>query len=233
MFERREKLGGFLPSRPKERNQMQLSLPEDSVYDVLKGGSGKQKVATTMALVRLMKEFLKDEEFGKRIVPIVPDEARTFGMDSMFPSAKIYNTLGMNYTAVDENLMLHYSEGKDGQILHPGINEAGAAAAFQVAGTSYMSNGEPMIPFYLFYSMFGFQRTGDQFWAAGDQLARGFVIGGTAGRTTLTGEGLQHADGHSPIIAATNPAFVQYDPAYAYELRHIIRDGMQLSLIHI
>lgn len=227
MFERREKLGGFLPSRPKERNQMQISLPDDSVYDVLKGGSGKQKVATTMALVRLMKEFLKDEDFGKRIVPIVPDEARTFGMDSMFPSARIYNTLGMNYTAVDENLMLHYSEGKDGQILHPGINEAGAAAAFQVAGTSYMSNGEPTIPFYLFYSMFGFQRTGDQFWAAGDQLARGFVIGGTAGRTTLTGEGLQHADGHSPIIAATNPAFVQYDPAYAYELRHIIRDGMQ------
>lgn len=225
-LERRQQLGGFLPSRPAERDRA-LSLPPDKTYDVLKKGSGKQKVATTMALVRLMKELVRDKEIGKRIVPILPDEARTFGMDAMFPSAKIFNTRGMQYQAVDHDMMLHYAEAQNGQLLHTGINEAGSAAALQVAGTSYMTHDEPMIPFYLFYSMFGFQRTGDQFWAAGDQMARGFIIGATAGRTTLTGEGLQHADGHSPIISATNRAIVHYDPAYGYELRHIIRDGLK------
>lgn len=226
MLEKREKLGGFLPSRPKERDRA-LPMPGDKTYRALAKGSGKQKVATTMALVRQLKDLMRDKEIGKRIVPIVPDEARTFGMDAMFPSNKIFNTQGMNYTAVDADMMLHYTESTAGQMLHTGINEAGSAAALQVAGTSYMTHDEPMIPFYFFYSMFGFQRTGDQFWAAGDQLSRGFVIGATAGRTTLTGEGLQHADGHSPIIAATNDAFVQYDPAYGYEIRHIMRDGLE------
>lgn len=225
MLEQRNKLGGFLPSRPLDRDRS-LALPPEKTYDILKKGSGGQKVATTMAMVKLMKEWMRDPGIGKRIVPITPDEARTFGMDAMFPTAKLFNTHGMNYKAVDHDMMLHYAESTDGQILHVGINEGGASAALQVAGTSYMTHDEPMIPMYLFYSMFGFQRTGDQFWAAADQLARGFIIGCTAGKTTLTGEGLQHADGHSPIIAATNRAIVQYDPAYAYEIRHIMRDGL-------
>lgn len=225
MLQRRADLGGYLPSRPANRDRP-LQTPPEKTYDVLKAGSGKQKVATTMALVRLMKDLMRDKEIGHRIVPILPDEARTFGIEAMFPTAKIFNTRGMRYTAVDHNMMLHYAEAKDGQLLHTGINEAGSSAALQVVGTSYMTHDEPMIPIYMFYSMFGFQRTGDQFWAAGDQLSRGFIIGATAGRTTLTGEGLQHADGHSPIIAATNRAIVQYDPAYAYEIRHIMRDGI-------
>ena len=190
-------------------------------------GPGKQKVATTMAFVRLLKDLMRDKEFGHRIVPIIPDEARTFGMDSIFPTAKIFNPLGQNYLSVDRELMLAYKESTAGQILHTGINEAGSAAAFQAAGTSYATHGEPMVPVYIFYSMFGFQRTGDQFWAAGDQMTRGFIIGATAGRTTLTGEGLQHADGHSPLLAATNPAVVHYDPAYGYEIAHIVRDGLE------
>lgn len=225
MLMQRRNLGGFIPSRPANRDRA-LDVPKDKTYEVLKLGSGKQKVATTMAVVRLMKDLLKHPGIGNRIVPIVPDEARTFGMDAMFPTAKIFNTNGMQYTAVDRDLMLHYAESTDGQLLHTGINEAGSVAALQVAGTSYMTHDEPMIPMYFFYSMFGFQRTGDQFWAAGDQLSRGFIIGATAGRTTLTGEGLQHADGHSPVISATNRAIVHYDPAYAYEIRHIIRDGI-------
>ncbi|MDO5746949.1 MAG: pyruvate dehydrogenase (acetyl-transferring), homodimeric type [Actinomycetaceae bacterium] len=226
MLERRKKLGGFLPSRPKERDRA-LEVPGMKTYDVLKSGSGKQKVATTMAVVRLLKEFMRDKNIGKRVVPIVPDEARTFGMEAMFPTAKIFNTHGQKYTAVDHDMMLSYQESEHGQFIHLGISEASAAATFQVVGTTYMTQDEPMIPFYFTYSMFGFQRTADQFWAAGDQLARGFFIGATAGRTTLTGEGLQHMDGHSPIIAATNSAFVHYDPAYAYEIRHIMRDGME------
>ncbi|MDO4664980.1 MAG: pyruvate dehydrogenase (acetyl-transferring), homodimeric type [Actinomycetaceae bacterium] len=225
MKERREALGGYLPSRPDRFKVLQI--PEEKTFDVIRRGSGKQQVATTMALVRLLKDLLRDKNIGKRIVPIIPDEARTFGLDSVFPSAKIFNTHGQHYTAVDAELMLSYKESEQGQIMHMGINEAGSAAMMQVVGTSYATHGEPMIPFYIFYSMFGFQRTGDQFWAAGDQLARGFVIGATAGRTTLTGEGTQHMDGHSPILAATNVAFVQYDPAYAYEIAHIMRDGLQ------
>jgi pyruvate dehydrogenase E1 component len=160
-------------------------------------------------------------------VPIIPDEARTFGMDSFFPTAKIYNPRGQHYTAVDRSLFLAYKESEQGQILHTGINEAGSMAAFTAAGTAYATHGEPMIPVYVFYSMFGFQRTGDQMWAAMDQMARGFIIGATAGRTTLTGEGLQHADGHSPVLAGTNPAMKIYDPAYGYEIAHIVRDGLE------
>ena len=225
MLDRRKKLGGFVPERRSVSSE--VTLPADSKYDILKKGSGNQEVATTQAFVRLLKDLIKDKEFGNRIVPIIPDEARTFGLDSIFPSAKIFNTQGQNYLAVDRDLMLSYKESEAGQIMHTGINEAGSAAAFQAVGTSYATHGEVIVPFYIFYSMFGFQRTGDQFWAAGDQLTRGFIIGATAGRTTLTGEGLQHADGHSPLIAGTNTSIVQYDAAYGYELRHIVRDGMQ------
>src|SRR5699024_9137339 len=186
-----------------------------------------QHIATTQALVQLFKDLLRDKNFGKRIVPIIPDEARTFGLDSIFPSTKIFNTQGQNYLAVDRDLLLSYKESESGGLLHTGINEAGSAAAFQAVGTSYATHGEPLIPFYIYYSMFGFQRTGDQFWAAGDQMVRGFIIAATAGRTTLTGEGLQHADGHSPVLASTNPAVVSYDPAYGYELAHIVRSGIE------
>jgi pyruvate dehydrogenase E1 component len=223
--ETRRKLGGYLPRRRTESHP--LVLPGDPAYDVVKRGSGKQSVATTMAFVRLLKDLLKDKEVGPRIVPIIPDEARTFGMDSLFPTLKIYNPRGMNYTAVDRELFLSYKESTAGQILHEGINEAGSAASFTAAGSSYATHDVPMIPVYIFYSMFGFQRTADSFWAAADQMARGFVVGATAGRTTLNGEGLQHEDGHSPLIAATNPAVVWYDAAWAYELGHIVKAGLQ------
>jgi pyruvate dehydrogenase E1 component len=170
---------------------------------------------------------MKDKEFGKRWVPIIPDEARTFGMDSLFPTAKIYSPHGQNYTPVDRELFLSYRESVTGQILHEGINEAGSVASFTAAGTSYATHGEPMIPLYIFYSMFGFQRTADGLWAASDQMTRGFLLGATAGRTTLNGEGLQHEDGHSHLIAATNPAVVAYDPAYAFEIAYIVEDGLR------
>ena len=189
-------------------------------------GSGKQAIATTMALVRLLKDLMKDPSIGERIVPIAPDEYRTFGMDSMFSTAKIYNPAGQTYESVDRQLLLSYKESAQGQMLHEGISEAGCVASATAAGSSYSTHGEPMIPFYIFYSMFGFQRTGDSIWAMADQLARGFLIGATAGRTTLTGEGLQHADGHSPLLALTNPAVVHYDPAFAYEVAHIVRHGL-------
>ena len=224
MRERRRSLGGSLPKRVVRTNS--LPLPADSVFDELKAGSGKQAIASTMAFVRLLRDLMKTEEIGKRIVPIAPDEYRTFGMDSMFPTAKIYSPFGQTYEAVDRKLLLTYREAKDGQLLHEGISEAGAIASTTAAGSAYSTHGEPMIPFYIFYSMFGFQRTGDSIWAMTDQLARGFLIGATAGRTTLTGEGLQHADGHSPLLAATNPAVVHYDPAWAFELSHIIRSGL-------
>ncbi|MCJ0903376.1 pyruvate dehydrogenase (acetyl-transferring), homodimeric type [Rhodococcus sp. ARC_M6] len=225
MLARRKALGGFLPSR--NTDAAPLKLPDDKTYDVIRKGSGKQQVATTMAIVRILKELLRDKEIGKRIVPIIPDEARTFGMDSWFPSLKIYNRNGQLYTSVDADLMLAYKESSVGQILHEGINEAGSTASFTAVGTSYATHGEPMIPLYIFYSMFGFQRTGDGLWAAADQMARGFVLGATAGRTTLTGEGLQHADGHSLLLASTNPAAVTYDAAFSYELAHIVKDGLR------
>lgn len=225
MLERRRELGGFLPDRPKRTKA--LPAPADKPFDLLRKGSGKQEIATTMAFVRLLKELIKDPNIGKHLVPIIPDEARTFGLEAIFPTAKIFNTHGQHYTAVDADMMLSYKEAADGQILHMGISEAASAAALQVVGTSYQTQDQPMIPFYIFYSMFGFQRTGDAFWAAGDQLARGFVLGATAGKTTLTGEGTQHMDGHSPILASTNKAFVIYDPAYAYEISHIVKDGIK------
>ncbi|BBZ15964.1 pyruvate dehydrogenase (acetyl-transferring), homodimeric type [Mycolicibacterium gadium] len=224
MLERRRALGGFLPER--RTHAKVLPLPPRDTYKALKKGSGNQEVATTMATVRTFKELLRDKEIGKRIVPIIPDEARTFGMDSWFPSLKIYNRNGQLYTAVDAELMLAYKESEIGQILHEGINEAGSTASFTAVGTSYATHNEPMIPLYIFYSMFGFQRTGDSLWAAADQMARGFVLGATAGRTTLVGEGLQHADGHSLLLAATNPAVVAYDPAFAYEIAYIVESGL-------
>ena len=221
----RSKLGGSVPTR---RNVAKaLVLPGDETYDVVRRGSGKQSVATTMAFVRLLKDLMKDENIGHRFVPIIPDEARTFGMDAMFPTAKIYSPHGQQYISVDRELMLSYKESVTGQILHEGINEAGSVASFTAAGTSYSTHGEAVIPIYIFYSMFGFQRTGDGFWAAMDQMARGFVLGATAGRTTLNGEGLQHEDGHSLLLAATNPAVVAYDPAFGYELGHIVKDGLR------
>jgi len=222
--ERRQALGGYLPTR--NTTVIPLQIPGSDRFADVKRGSGKQKVATTMAFVRLLKDIMKDREFGKRWVPIIPDEARTFGMDSLFPTAKIYSPHGQNYTPVDRELFLSYKEATAGQILHEGINEAGSVASFTAAGTSYATHGQPMIPLYIFYSMFGFQRTGDAFWAASDQMARGFVLGATAGRTTLNGEGLQHEDGHSHLIAATNPAVVAWDPAFAFEIAHIVERGL-------
>ena len=225
LHERRQALGGYLPQR-RERSRP-LVLPGDPSYEVARRGAGKQQVATTMAFVRLLKDLMKDKEIGHRIVPIIPDEARTFGMDAMFPVQKIYNPHGQTYVSVDRELMLSYKEATDGQLLHEGINEAGSVSAFIAAGTSYSTHDEPMIPVYVFYSMFGFQRTADLLWAAGDQMTRGFLIGATAGRTTLNGEGLQHEDGHSHLIAATNPAVVAYDPAFGFEIGHIVRDGLR------
>jgi len=225
MHERRRELGGYLPERRSK--YVDFKLPDESVYKVAKGGSGTQEVATTMAFVRLLKDLFKSPEFGERIVPIIPDEARTFGMDAFFPTAKIYNPNGQHYISVDRELLLNYKESASGQILHTGINEAGSVAGFTAVATSYATQGQAMIPFYVFYSMFGFQRTADSIWAATDQLSRGFMIGATAGRTTLTGEGLQHADGHSPLLASTNTGVVAYDPAYGYEIGHIIRGGIE------
>src|SRR5690606_26390011 len=203
-----------------------LQIPPTDAFRGIKRGSGKQKVATTMAFVRLLKDLMKDKNIGKRWVPIIPDEARTFGMDSLFPTAKIFSPHGQNYTPVDRELFLSYRESTAGQILHEGITEAGSVASFTAAGTSYASHNEPMIPIYIFYSLFGFQRTGDGLGAAADQLARGSRLGPTAGRPTLSGEGLQHEDGHSWLLAATNPAVVAYDPAFAYEIAYITEDGL-------
>ena len=224
MREHRNQLGGYIPQRRIFEGG--IEMPKEKPFESMKKGSGKQKVATTMALVRLLKDLVRDKKFGYRLVPIVPDEARTFGMDSMFPSQKIFNTLGQNYTAVDHDMLLSYKESTQGQLLHTGITEAGSVAAYTAAATSYAIHNQPMIPFYIFYSMFGFQRTGDQLWAATDALARGFIVGATAGRTTLTGEGSQHMDGHSPVIASTNPGVIHNDPAYAYEIGHIFKDGI-------
>ncbi|MFD6836073.1 pyruvate dehydrogenase (acetyl-transferring), homodimeric type [Streptomyces diastaticus] len=225
MHDRRRALGGYVPTRVVRAKP--LALPADKTYASVKKGSGQQAIATTMAFVRLLKDLMRDKEIGKRFVLIAPDEYRTFGMDSFFPSAKIYNPLGQQYESVDRELLLAYKESPTGQMLHDGISEAGCTASLIAAGSAYATHGEPLIPVYVFYSMFGFQRTGDQFWQMADQLARGFVLGATAGRTTLTGEGLQHADGHSQLLASTNPAVVAYDPAYGYEIAHIVQDGLR------
>jgi pyruvate dehydrogenase E1 component len=225
MKERRAALGGYLPKRVVRAKP--LNLPGDKAYEELKQGSGKQAVATTMAFVRLLKELMKDKEIGHRFVPIIPDEARTFGMDAMFPTSKIYSPHGQTYDAADRSLLLSYKEAEKGQILHEGISEAGAMGSMIAAGSSYATHGEHMIPIYIFYSMFGFQRTGDQMWALADQMGRGFLLGATAGRTTLTGEGLQHNDGQSPLLASANPACVHYDPSWAFELSYIVKDALR------
>ncbi|MDN3297320.1 pyruvate dehydrogenase (acetyl-transferring), homodimeric type [Streptomyces ficellus] len=224
--ERRAALGGPAPAR-RVQPVAPLPAPADKTFTAFDKGSGSQSVATTMAFVRLMKDLIRDKQTGRRWVPIVPDEARTFGMESLFPSLGIYSPKGQTYEPVDRDQLMYYREAKDGQILNEGITEAGSMADFIAASTAYSTHGEPMIPFYIFYSMFGWQRTADQMWQLGDQLGRGFLVGATAGRTTLTGEGLQHADGHSPVIAATNPAALTYDPAFAYEVAAIVKDGLR------
>ena len=228
LHERRRLLGGDMPRRTvSPAGARLLKLPDDAAYEVAARGTGSQPVATTMAFVRLLKNLMKDPEIGHRFVPIIPDEARTFGLDAFFPTKKIYSPHGQHYLSVDRDLMLSYQEDTQGVLLHEGITEAGCAASWTAAGTSYATHGEPMIPIYIFYSMFGFQRTGDQLWAAADQLTRGFLLGATAGRTTLNGEGLQHQDGHSLLLASTNPACVAYDPAFGFELGHIVRDALR------
>jgi pyruvate dehydrogenase E1 component len=228
LHQRRRLLGGHLPRRTVSPGRTRvLRLPDDTAYEVTARGTGRQPVATTMAFVRLLKSLMKDPEIGHRFVLIIPDEARTFGLDAFFPTKKIYSPRGQHYFSVDRDLMLSYQEDTRGVLLHEGITEAGCAASWTAAGTSYATHGEPMIPIYIFYSMFGFQRTGDQLWAAADQLTRGFLLGATAGRTTLNGEGLQHQDGHSLLLASTNPACVAYDPAYGFELGHIVRGGLR------
>ena len=224
MLARRHALGGVLPERRVVPRP--VDLPPRDLYDQFVQGS-RQPVSTTMAFVRLLRDLMRDERIGRRIVPIIPDEARTFGMESLFPQFKIYAAHGQLYEPVDAKHLLAYVEARDGQILEEGITEAGSMASFTAAGTSYASHGEPMIPFFAFYSMFGFQRIGDLIWSAGDQRARGFLLGATHGRTTLNGEGLQHEDGHSLLVATTNPACLAYDPAFAYEVATIVRDGLR------
>jgi len=225
LHERRKELGGYLPERATEYPT--LTAPKLDVFaDQLKG-SGEREVSTTMAFVRMLAKLLGNKEVGKYIVPIVPDEARTFGMEGLFRKAGIYSPEGQKYKPVDEKTLMPYREAQDGQILQEGICETGAMASFLAAGTAYAVHGIPTIPFYIFYSVFGFQRVGDMIWACGDMLCRGFLLGGTAGRTTLNGEGLQHEDGHSHTLASTVPNLRSYDPAFSYELAVIIRDGIE------
>ncbi|MEX2481556.1 MAG: pyruvate dehydrogenase (acetyl-transferring), homodimeric type, partial [Gammaproteobacteria bacterium] len=223
--ERSEALGGFLPQR-RQRSQA-LEIPDLSIFDAVLGGSGEREISTTMAFVRLLQALVRDKTIGARVVPIVPDEARTFGMEGMFRQLGIYSAVGQLYEPVDHDELMYYREDQRGQILEEGITEAGAMCSWMAAATSYSNHDLPMIPFYIFYSMFGFQRIGDFAWAAGDMQARGFLLGGTAGRTTLAGEGLQHQDGHSHIMAATIPNCVSYDPAFSYELAVIIHHGLE------
>jgi pyruvate dehydrogenase E1 component len=226
LLERRNALGGAIPKR-RGHSQIKLDLPAQGLYDEFYQGMEKGEASTTMVFARLLSKLLRDKGIGKRIVPIIPDEARTFGMDALFSQVGIYSSVGQLYEPVDKGKLLYYRESKDGQVLEEGITEAGSMASFIAAATSYTAQGQPMIPFYIFYSMFGFQRTGDLMWAAGDAMARGFLLGATAGRTTLNGEGLQHEDGHSPLLASTVPCCVIYDVAFAYELAAIIEDGLR------
>ena len=225
LHERRRALGGYLPQRHVEKIPFQT--PEDGLFGEFTQGSGGREVSSTMAFVQLLSRLLRDSRIGRWIVPIVPDEARTFGMESMFRQYGIYSSQGQLYEPVDSDQLLYYREAKDGQILEEGINEAGSMASFIAAGTAYATHGIPAIPFFIFYSMFGPQRVGDLIWAAADIQARGFLLGGTAGRTTLQGEGLQHQDGHSPLLVSGVPALEVYDPAFAYELAVIIQDGLR------
>ena len=223
--QRRGALGGFCPERRSPKSE--LSPPGEEGYSTFdEGTKGEMQVSTTMAFVRLLRNLMKDKEVGKRVVPIVPDEARTFGMDPLFAEFGIYHPEGQLYTPVDHKMLMKYKESEKGQVFEEGISEAGALSTFIASATSYSTQGCPTIPFYIFYSMFGFQRVADLIWSAADQRARGFMIGATSGRTTLNGEGLQHQDGHSLLMAHTNPAVRAYDPAFAYELATIIRTGI-------
>ncbi|MEQ1701661.1 MAG: pyruvate dehydrogenase (acetyl-transferring), homodimeric type, partial [Ilumatobacteraceae bacterium] len=225
MMERRRALGGSVPKRII-RPRRTLAMPTDSTFEELRKGSADQAVSTTMGFTRLLRNLSRDENIGQMVVPIIPDEGRTFGMDSLFPALKIYASQGQKYEPVDHDLLLSYAESAKGQILEEGITEAGSLASFIAAGTAYATRGVPTIPFYTFYSMFGFQRVGDLIWQAADARARGFLMGATAGRTTLPGEGLQHQDGHSLVLASTVPPCQSYDPAFAYEVAAIIQAGI-------
>jgi pyruvate dehydrogenase E1 component len=223
--DRRQALDGSLPRRVT-RTKRPIELPADKAFEEVLAGSGKQAASTTTAFTRLLRNLMRDERFGPRVVPIIPDEARTFGMDALFKEFGIYASQGQQYEPVDHDLLLSYTESQAGQILEEGITEAGSLASFVAAGTAYATQGVPMAPFFTFYSMFGFQRTGDLIWQATDARTRGFLLGATAGRTTLLGEGLQHQDGHSLILASVNPAIEAYDPAFAYEVATIVRHGL-------
>ncbi|MCY3578041.1 MAG: pyruvate dehydrogenase (acetyl-transferring), homodimeric type [bacterium] len=225
LMARRRELDGPLPVRVVNIRRP-IKLPDDKLFTDYDEGSDGREVSTTMVFTQMLRNMMRDEEFGARVVPIVPDEARTFGMDSLFREFKIYASEGQLYEPVDHDLLLSYAEGQDGQLLEEGITEAGSLASWTAAATSYATMGVPMVPFYSFYSMFGFQRVGDLIWSAADSRARGFLMGATAGRTTLLGEGLQHQDGHSQLLASTVPACCAYDPAFAYELGAIVRSGL-------
>jgi pyruvate dehydrogenase E1 component len=222
---RRKSLGGYLPQR--RSTVPPLEVPPLEAFGALLEGSGDREISTTMAFVRLLGILLKDKQIGPHVVPIVPDEARTFGMEGLFRQIGIYSSMGQLYTPQDSDQLLYYREDKKGQILEEGINEGGAMCSWIAAATAYANHGVSMVPFYIYYSMFGFQRIGDFCWAAGDMQARGFLVGGTAGRTTLAGEGLQHQDGHSQLVATTIPNCVAYDPTFAYELAVIVQDGLR------
>ncbi|WP_212525426.1 pyruvate dehydrogenase (acetyl-transferring), homodimeric type [Actibacterium sp. MT2.3-13A] len=226
LLERRKELGGEFPKR-HWRDAPKLEIPPLERFEAQLKGTGEREISTTMAFVRILTTLLRDKQIGKQVVPIVPDESRTFGMEGLFRSVGIYNPLGQNYTPEDADQMMYYREAKSGQVLQEGINEAGAMADWIAAATSYSTHGVPMIPFFIYYSMFGFQRIGDLAWAAGDSRARGFMLGGTAGRTTLNGEGLQHEDGHSHILAGTIPNCISYDPTFSYEVAVIVHHGLQ------
>src|SRR6202030_2289413 len=223
--ERRTALGGYVPSR--KVYPISVHEPADDLYEEFFKGTDGREVASTMAFVRLLARLLRDKELGKLIVPIIPDEARTFGMESLFREVGIYSHVGQLYDPVDRETLLYYKEATNGQILEEGITEAGSMSSFIAAGTAYATHRIPTIPFFIFYSMFGFQRIGDLIWAAGDARTRGFLLGGTSGRTTLAGEGLQHQDGNSQLFAMAYPNCVAYDPAFAYEIAVIIQDGIK------
>ncbi|MCU9850478.1 pyruvate dehydrogenase (acetyl-transferring), homodimeric type [Defluviimonas sp. WL0024] len=230
LADRRKALGGDFPKRDW-RNAPKLDIPALDKFEGQLKGTGDREISTTMAFVRILTTLLRDKGVGKHVVPIVPDESRTFGMEGLFRSAGIYNPLGQNYTPEDADQMMFYKETTDGQVLQEGINEAGAMADWIAAATSYSNHGVPMIPFFIYYSMFGFQRIGDLAWAAGDSRARGFMLGGTAGRTTLNGEGLQHEDGHSHILAGTIPNCISYDPTFSYEVAVIVHHGLKRMFV--
>jgi len=223
--ERRTQLGGYIPSRKSDVRP--IKTPPESIFEEFYKGTEGREVSSTMVFVRILAKLLKDKELGKYVVPIVPDEARTFGMEALFRQVGIYSHIGQLYDPVDKESLLYYKEAKNGQILEEGITEAGSMSSFIAAGTAYATHGLNMIPFFIYYSMFGFQRIGDLIWAAGDIRSKGFLVGGTAGRTTLNGEGLQHQDGNSHLLAYPLPNLISYDPAYAFELAVIIRDGIR------